>query len=198
MSIPRFSVNNPIAANFLMMLMLVGGAYYALTLPRELFPAFKPTSVNVIVSYPGSSPADLEKGVLIKIEEAIHDLDDLKRITSNVSEGMATLTAEFESREKRRDADFHATMNSRPRTGERLSLRRGRILQTCRKFAKGARARCPDPAHARRVAFVRGRFRAPSSRKIPHGNCETPTRSSERTSTSSNASAFSMRDTNAS
>ena len=86
MSIPRFSVNNPIAANFLMMFMLIGGAYYALTLPRELFPAFESTSVNVIVSYPGSTPADVEKGVLIKIEEAIHDLDDLKRIVISACE----------------------------------------------------------------------------------------------------------------
>jgi len=97
MSIPRFSVNNPIAANFLMMFMLIGGAYYAMTLPRELFPAFNPNSVNVIVTYPGATPADVEKGILIKLEEAIHDLDDLKQLTSNISEGMASINVEFEN-----------------------------------------------------------------------------------------------------
>ena len=116
MSIPRFSVNNPIAANFLMIFMLLGGVYFALTLPRELFPAFQPNAVNVIVSYPGSAPADVEKGVLIKIEEAIHDLDDLKRITSNVSEGMAFLTAEFEN-----GADIDQAVNDVRYFGKRIT-----------------------------------------------------------------------------
>lgn len=97
MSIPRLSVDNPIAANFLMLLCLLGGAYFALTLPRELFPAFKPTLVTVVIAYPGSSPVDVEKGVLIKIEEAIHNLDNLKKLSSNVSEGMGSVTAEFET-----------------------------------------------------------------------------------------------------
>jgi multidrug efflux pump subunit AcrB len=97
MSIPRFSVNNPIAANFLMIFMLLGGSYYALTLPRELMPAFEPNMVNVTVMYPGSTPVDVEKGIIIKIEEAIHDLDDVKRITSNASEGSGSVNVEFET-----------------------------------------------------------------------------------------------------
>jgi len=97
MSIPRFAVNNPIAANFLMIFMLLGGAYFAMTLPREMFPPMKPNAVSITVLYPGSTPADVEKGILIKIEEAIHDLNDLKRITANISEGMASLNVEFEN-----------------------------------------------------------------------------------------------------
>ena len=62
MSLPRFSVNNPIAANLLMILLLGGGTYFALTQPRELFPEIAPIAVTVTVPYPGSTPSELDRG----------------------------------------------------------------------------------------------------------------------------------------
>ncbi|MCH8333605.1 efflux RND transporter permease subunit, partial [Candidatus Sumerlaeota bacterium] len=97
MSVPRFSVNNPIAANLLMILLLGGGTYFALTQPRELFPQIEPIAVSINVPYPGSTPSELERGMVIKIEEAIYDLRNVERVTSNIMEGAANILVEFDS-----------------------------------------------------------------------------------------------------
>lgn len=80
-----------------MCLLLLGGLYFARTLPREVFPQIKVAMVNVRVIYPGSTPEEIEKGAVIKIEEAVHDLEDIKKITSTVAEGSAVIRVEFES-----------------------------------------------------------------------------------------------------
>ena len=68
MGIVRRFVNNPVAANMLMFLLLVGGVLAAFLIPRELFPEFSVDVVSVAVPYPGASPAEVEEGIVLKIE----------------------------------------------------------------------------------------------------------------------------------
>lgn len=96
-SVPRFSVNNHIAANLVMAILLFGGLFFAITLPRDLFPTIEVAIVRVSVAYPGSTPAEIEKGAVIKIEEAVFDLNDVKEIRSTIGEGFASIIVEFES-----------------------------------------------------------------------------------------------------
>ncbi len=90
-SLPRFSVNNPVLVNLVMWTMLVGGAYSALTLVREMFPEITPNAVLVSTVYPGATPAEVEKGIAIKIEEVIKDIEQIDEINTTLGEGFSRI-----------------------------------------------------------------------------------------------------------
>ncbi len=96
-SLPRFSVENPILVNLAMMAMLVGGAFSGLTLVREMFPESRPNRVLVTTQYPGATPTETEKGITLKIEEKIKDIDGVETLYSTINEGASTIIAELES-----------------------------------------------------------------------------------------------------
>ncbi|MHC4235686.1 MAG: efflux RND transporter permease subunit, partial [Planctomycetota bacterium] len=76
-SLSRFSVRNPVLVNLLMLTILVGGVICAFTLVREMFPPTRPEQVLVSTFYPGATPVEVEKGISIKIEEKIKNLEDI-------------------------------------------------------------------------------------------------------------------------
>ena len=86
---------NRITPNLMMIVFLVGGFFYALRIKQEVFPEFDLDFVNVIVPYPGSSPEEVEQGIVLAVEEAIRGLEGLKEVTSTASEGMGRVTAEL-------------------------------------------------------------------------------------------------------
>ena len=88
---------NSVAANLLMVLILVGGLFSALTIKREVFPEFSLDRITVRVSYRGAAPEEVEEGVCVRVEEAIQGLDGIKRITSTASEGSGLVTIELEA-----------------------------------------------------------------------------------------------------
>lgn len=90
-----FARNN-VAANLLMWLLLVGGIFGAFTIHKQIFPTFDINVVNVRVPYLGAAPQEVEEGVILKVEEAVKNLEGIKKITSNAVEGMGTVTIEAE------------------------------------------------------------------------------------------------------
>ena len=117
-SLPRFSVNNPVLINLFMMMILVGGVYSGFTLVRALVPETRPQSLTISTRYPGASPAEVEKGITLKIEERIKDLTGVEKISSTVLEGVSLITVEFGSGFKNIDQainDVKAAIDSIPR-----------------------------------------------------------------------------------
>jgi len=86
---------NPIAANLLMVILIVGGLWSATTVRKEVFPQFQLDVVDVSVGYPGAAPAEVEQGILRPIEEAIRGVDGIREITSEAREGRGTVTIEL-------------------------------------------------------------------------------------------------------
>ncbi|HOK95179.1 MAG TPA: efflux RND transporter permease subunit [Anaerohalosphaeraceae bacterium] len=86
---------NRITPNLIMLIFLIGGAILAFTIKQEVFPEFDLDIVTVRVPYPGSSPEEVEQGIILSIEEAIRGLDGIKEITAVASEGFGTVTAEL-------------------------------------------------------------------------------------------------------
>ncbi|HKL53646.1 MAG TPA: efflux RND transporter permease subunit [Wenzhouxiangellaceae bacterium] len=70
--------HNSVAANLLMLALIVGGVYTAITITKEVQPRIETNYINVNVPYRGATPKDVEEGVLIKIEEAIQDLEGIR------------------------------------------------------------------------------------------------------------------------
>ena len=73
MSIPKISVNNPVLANMLMIIIIIFGLYAWVNLPRELTPEIALQSAVVTTLYPGASPEEVEKLVTAPIEDAIEE-----------------------------------------------------------------------------------------------------------------------------
>ncbi len=87
--------HNPVAANLLMWILIVGGL---LSLPRihqEEFPNIEVDAVSITVPYLGAAPTEVESGVCIRIEEAIQGTEGIDKISSSASEGMCNVTAEL-------------------------------------------------------------------------------------------------------
>lgn len=91
MSLPRTSVNNPILVNLLMFTVLGGGTYCAFTLVREMFPEYNPNQVMINTTYPGATPAEVEKGISIKIEEQVKDLEGIDELHTTIGEGFSSI-----------------------------------------------------------------------------------------------------------
>ena len=87
---------NRITPNLLMLVFLVGGFLVALRTKQEVFPEFDLDMVTVRVVYPGSSPEEVEQGIILAIEEGIRSLDGVKEITATASEGSGVVVAELE------------------------------------------------------------------------------------------------------
>lgn len=89
---------NGVAANLLMALLIgIGVVSLMSKVNKEVFPTVEPDSVYVTVQYPGSTPAETEEAIVLKIEEAIQDLAGIERIYSNANEGSASVRVEVTS-----------------------------------------------------------------------------------------------------
>ncbi|MEM1412689.1 MAG: efflux RND transporter permease subunit, partial [Pseudomonadota bacterium] len=78
---------NGIAANLLMVILLVAGIYTAVTMQKEVEPNYQPDVVEVLVSYPGAAPEESEQGIVLPVEEAIRSVTGVREITSSAYEG---------------------------------------------------------------------------------------------------------------
>ncbi len=85
---------NPVAANLLMLVIICVGLGSAFNIQRAMFPAFEFDMIFVTVPYPGAAPEEVEQGVIMKVEEAINDLDGIKRVESDSLESMGRLMIE--------------------------------------------------------------------------------------------------------
>ncbi len=85
---------NPVAANLMMLVIMAVGLGSALSIQRALFPAFDFEAIFITVPYPGAAPEEVELGVIMKIEEAINDLDGIKRVESDALESLGRVMIE--------------------------------------------------------------------------------------------------------
>lgn len=91
----EFMARNSVASNLLMLLLLVGGFYTMYNIQKEVFPQFQLDFVNVSVSYPGSSPEEVEQGILMPVEESVRGIQGIKEIVSQAREGSGEVTIEL-------------------------------------------------------------------------------------------------------
>jgi multidrug efflux pump subunit AcrB len=93
----RWFVDNPIAANLLMVFIIIGGLAGIPALDKQFFPEFEMNIVSVSLPYPGAGPKEVEEQICVRIEEAVHDLPGVKEIRSTARQGMGTVRIEAES-----------------------------------------------------------------------------------------------------
>ena len=85
---------NPVAANLLMLIIIFVGTLSGIMIKRTMMPEFDIPIIRVIVPYPGAAPEEVESGVVLRIEEALSDLDGIERIESDSRESVASIIIE--------------------------------------------------------------------------------------------------------
>ncbi|MBR9824246.1 MAG: efflux RND transporter permease subunit [Alphaproteobacteria bacterium] len=85
---------NSVAANLLMIVAVVGGFMGYNMLNREVFPTVAVNGATVSVAWPGASPQEVEEQIIVRIEEAISDMDGIETVTSTAREGAGFVNIE--------------------------------------------------------------------------------------------------------
>lgn len=81
---------NPVAANLLMLAILILGIASTFTIRKQLFPIEESNWIGVTINYHGASPKEVEESITIKLEEALDRVQGIERyitrsVRSNVS-----------------------------------------------------------------------------------------------------------------
>jgi multidrug efflux pump subunit AcrB len=87
---------NPVAANLLMLFIIVAGAISASTISKDMFPRTDRNIVQVSAVYPGAAPVEVEKGVILPIESALQGLSGIKEMRSKASRDVASIELDIE------------------------------------------------------------------------------------------------------
>ncbi len=89
---------NPVAANLIMIFILIGGLLTALTIRKQAFPQFESNWVSIQAVYPGAAPQEVEEGITIKIEENLEGTEGIKRLITYSNRGYAQAWVEIEEK----------------------------------------------------------------------------------------------------
>lgn len=93
----KWMARNHVAANLLMFALLIGGLIMGPDIKQEVFPEVSLDRVSVSVPYPGAGPEEVEEGIILKVEESLTAIDEIKQIKATAAEGVGTIIAEIYS-----------------------------------------------------------------------------------------------------
>jgi multidrug efflux pump subunit AcrB len=120
---------NHVAANLMMLLIIGCGLISAYTIRKQVNPDMEAQSVTINVPFPGASPGEVETGVILRVEEAVRDIEGIERMTSRSGQGSGRVSLTLEN-----DADIQVVMDevnmamgrisSMPNQTERFSVSR--------------------------------------------------------------------------
>jgi len=126
-----FFTRNGVAANLLMVAIILAGLYALLSgkIPLEVFPEYDSRTIAITVPYRGATPEEVEESVLIRVEEAIATVEGIEEIvsTANSSGGtvMVTVKEGYEMRDVRDqiEAKVNAITDFPPGDAESVTVR---------------------------------------------------------------------------
>ena len=87
-------ISNPVAANLLMVVLVIGGLYNLPGLDKQFFPTPIIDKVYISMPFDGASPREVEEQICVRIEEAIHELDGIKEVRSIALDGVGKVIVE--------------------------------------------------------------------------------------------------------
>ncbi len=93
--IGRFA-QHKVAANLLMLVMLLAGVIALGKLNTQFLPSFQSEFVVIRVIWPGAAAEDVSRSVITPLEQALRDLDYVKQMTSTAYQGSGVIVLEYE------------------------------------------------------------------------------------------------------
>ncbi len=91
-AIVKWWASNPVAANLLMKILLIGGLISYIQIEREMDPYVEFPGANVSVAWPGASPQDVEEQIVVRMEEAFSEIQGVQRMWAFAGEGGGGVT----------------------------------------------------------------------------------------------------------
>ena len=100
-----FFARNGVASNILLVSIVLAGiwAINSGKIPLEVFPEFESRNIAISVAYRGATPEEVEESVVIRVEEAISDVEGIKEMFSTASSSSGTVTVEVDEDADMRD-----------------------------------------------------------------------------------------------
>ncbi len=95
MKISDYAVKNYQFTLVIFLMIIALGATTILNMPRSEDPELNAPQFPIVVVYPGTSPKDMEELVVEPMEREISQLEDIKRIKTSISDGVAVLFVEY-------------------------------------------------------------------------------------------------------
>jgi multidrug efflux pump subunit AcrB len=95
MKIAEFSVKNYQFTLIIFVLLIALGLNSLFNMPRGEDPETTAPSYFIAVIYPGTSPSDMEKLVVDPMEKRFSELENIKKLISDVGDGLATIRVEY-------------------------------------------------------------------------------------------------------
>jgi len=90
----RWFLNNPVAANLLMFLVVIAGLLSLTSIRIEGFPKIPANTVNIAIESEGFSPSEIDENVTLKVNKALADVPGIKKITSHSIEGLSNVSVQ--------------------------------------------------------------------------------------------------------
>ena len=81
MFISDFSIRKPVVTIVMMLALVVFGVFALFRLEVDEFPEVNPPFITVAVAYPGASPAQVEREVIERIEDAVASIAGVDKMT---------------------------------------------------------------------------------------------------------------------
>ncbi len=91
----RRIIENPILIAVIMLLVTLMGILAVLRVPVQLIPDLDVRVVTIVTRWPGATPQDVEREILIEQEEYLRTISGIDRIISRASMGQAEIELEF-------------------------------------------------------------------------------------------------------
>jgi len=88
----KWWASNPVAANLLMLICFIGGIVSYVQIERELDPYVEFPGASTYVSWPGASPQDVEEQIIVRMEEALSEVQGVNRMWAFAGEGGGSVT----------------------------------------------------------------------------------------------------------
>lgn len=92
--IVSYFIKFPVAVNVTIIAFLLFGLVGALSMKSSFFPLTESRLIRINLIYPGASPAEMEEGVVLKIEDNLKGIVGVERVTSVSQENSATISVE--------------------------------------------------------------------------------------------------------
>ncbi len=89
----QWMTGNHVAANLLMLVFVAGGLVFGMSIKQEVFPEVSLDTIQVAVVYPGAGPEEIEEGIILKVEESLSEIDGIREIKAQASEGLGIVNA---------------------------------------------------------------------------------------------------------
>lgn len=96
MNIASVSINRPVLASVISIVVVLFGIIGFTSLGVREFPSVDPPIITVTTNYPGANPDVIESQITEPLEEAINGISGIRTITSTSSDGRSTISVEFD------------------------------------------------------------------------------------------------------